>query len=389
MTREELFRAVGEVREDQIEAAEIVKKQIHPWRRFGALAACLALVVTVAAAPELREADHWKWTAIVKSFNPGAEAGEDPDVWKAAVRPFNPGEADSGGETAAGGLDGSDYWTDNPNRPTHPDYSAGVEIGQLSGPGSGDEMIGMSSCLAWLSPEEIFAQDTVIFRGTVRELHYFMVEPDGGSMEQYYTRALVEVTDSIRGGLTVGETYSLLWLGARDYMSTSIAGALENLDAGSDAIFMPIRTNQDTGWREGDRYFCYADLAEFYLGEGNRFVFADTADGLTFDRGTYTELAEAKTLEEIAAYIREQIGEKELPRHFVIGETVEPDSGGYVFVEGREETQPAATPAVPQTEPSRGPSETVNALPPASGPSGARELPGGALAGGETPDVSP
>ena len=31
MTREELFRAVGEVREDQIEAAEIVKKQIHPW----------------------------------------------------------------------------------------------------------------------------------------------------------------------------------------------------------------------------------------------------------------------------------------------------------------------------------------------------------------------
>lgn len=69
MTREELFRAVGEVREDQIEAAEIVKKQIHPWRRFGALAACLALVVTAAAAPELREADHWKWTAIVKSLS--------------------------------------------------------------------------------------------------------------------------------------------------------------------------------------------------------------------------------------------------------------------------------------------------------------------------------
>ena len=33
MTREELFRAVGEVREDQIEAAETVKRQTHPWRR--------------------------------------------------------------------------------------------------------------------------------------------------------------------------------------------------------------------------------------------------------------------------------------------------------------------------------------------------------------------
>lgn len=374
MTREELFRAVGEVREDQIEAAEIVKKQIHPWRRFGALAACLALVVTAAAAPELREADHWKWTAIVKSFNPGAEAGEDPDVWKAAVRPFDPGEADSGGETAAGGLDGSDYWTDNPNRPTHPDYSAGVEIGQLSGPGSGDEMIGMSSCLAWLSPEEIFAQDTVIFRGTVRELHYFMVEPDAGPMERYYTRALVEVTDSIRGGLTAGETYSLLWLGARGYMSTSISGALEDLDVGSDAVFMPIRTGQDTGWREGDRYFCYADLADFYLGEGTRYVFADTAEGLVFDRSTYEEIAGAETLDEIAAYIREQIGEEEPQRWVVIGEEEEPESGGYVFVEGTEQTQPAAVPAAPQTEPS----ETVNAGPSASGPSGALELPGGA-----------
>ena len=374
MTREELFRAVGEVREDQIEAAEIMKRQVRPWRRFGALAACLALVVTVtvAAVPEI--GDQLQWTAIVKSFNPAVEVEEDPDSWKPIIRPFNPGEADSGGETAAGGLDGSDYWTDNPNRPTHPDYSTGVEIGQLSGPGTGDEMIGMSACLAWLSPEEIFAQDTVIFRGTVRELHYFMVEPDAGDMEHYYTRALVEVTDSIRGGLTVGETYSLLWLGARGYMSTSISGALEDLDVGSDAVFMPIRTGQDTGWREGDLYFCYADLAEFYLSEGTRYVFADTAEGLVFDRSTYEEIAGAETLDEIAAYIREQIGEEEPQRWVVIGEEEEPESGGYVFVEGTEQTQPAAVPAAPQTEPS----ETVNAGPSASGPSGALELPGGA-----------
>ncbi len=361
MTREELFRAVGEVREDQIEAAEIVKKQIHPWRRFGALAACLVLIVTVAAVSGVSET--WKWTAIVKSFNPGAEVEEDPDSWRVLIRPFNPWAADSGGEAAAGGLDGTDYQTDNPNRPAHPDYSADVEIGQLSGPGSGETMIGVSSCLAWLSPEEIFAQDTVIFRGAVRELHDFKVESDG-PMEQYYTRAFVEVTESIRGGLTVGETYSLLWLGARGYMSTSISGALEDLDVGGEAIFMPARTDQDTGWKQGSSYFCYADLADFYLGEGTRYVFADTAEGLVFDRSTYEEIAEAETLDEIAAYIREQTGEVE-------------------------ETQPAAVPAVPQTEPSRGPSETKNAGPSASGPSGALEMPGGALAGDEKPGVSP
>ena len=370
MTREELFRAVGEVREDQIEAAEVVKKQVHPWRRFGALAACLALIVTVAAASGVSET--WKWTAIVKSFNPGAEVGEDPDSWKAIVRPFNPGEADSGGG-AAGGLDGSDYWADGPARPSHPDYSAGVEIGELSGPGNGDTMVGMSSCLAWLSPEEIFAQDTAIFRGTVRDLHYFSMRPDSGGMELYYTRAIVEVTDSIRGGPTEGETYSVLWLGAKGYMSTSISGALENLDEGGEAVFMPIRTDRDTGWKEGNSYFCYADLADFYLSEGMRYVFADTADGLDFDRDTYEEIADAKTLDEITAYIREQIGEGEskgIQQHIIM------DS---------EQTQPAAEPVTPQTEPT----ETANAGPSGSGPAGARELPGGALAGDEPPGASP
>ncbi len=380
MTREELFRAVGEVREDQIEAAEIVKKQIHPWRRFGALAACLALIVTVTAAavPEIR--GQLQWAAIVKSFNPAVEVDEDPDSWKAVVQPFGP-RGDSGGGAAAGGLDGSDYRTDNPNRPTHPDYSTGVEIGQLPGPGTGESMIGLSACLAWLSPEEIFAQDTAIFRGTVRELQYFVTEPGYGNMETYYTRAIVEVTDSIRGNVTAGETYSLLWLGAKGYMSTSISGPLENLDVGGEAIFMPIPTDRETGWREGDSCFCYADLAEFYLGEGQRYVFADTADGLEFDRGAYADIAEAETLDEVAAYIREQIGEEELPRRVIIGEedVQEPGTGGRDFAEGTEQTRPASEPAAPQAAPSR----TENAGPAVSGPNGARELPGGAYVGDE------
>lgn len=363
MTREEFFRAVGEVREDQIEAAEVMKKQICPWRRFGALAACLALIVTVTAAAELREED--KWIAIVKSFNPAAEVDEDPDNWKAIVQPFGP-QADFGGEAAAGGVDGSDYWTDGPNRPAQPNYSTGVEIGELPGPGSGESMIGMSACLIGLSPEEIFAQDTVIFRGTVRELQYFVTEPGYGNMETYYTRAIVEVTDSIRGNVTAGETYSILWLGAKGYMSTSISGPLEELDVGGEAIFMPARTDRDTGWKEEDRYFCYADLAEFYLGEGQRYVFADTAEGLAFDRGTYEEIAETETLDEVAAYIREQIGPEESEG---IQEYNNMDSEG---------TQPAAVSAEPQTEPSK----TVNAKgAPPTGPTGAREQSGGAYIG--------
>ena len=71
MTREELFRAVGEVREDQIEAAGIVKNQVCPWRRLGALAACLALVVTAAAVPWGNRGQP-DWKSIIYSFNPAA-----------------------------------------------------------------------------------------------------------------------------------------------------------------------------------------------------------------------------------------------------------------------------------------------------------------------------
>lgn len=373
MTREDLFRAVGEVREDQIEAAETVRKQIHPWRRLGALAACLALAAGISAAPWLGE--RMKWRAIEHSFEPSiVEKGESAG-----------GGSDADGGPAGGSLDGSSYWTDGSVQPAKPNYSTGVEIGELAGPGNGDTMIEVSACLVWLSQEEIFAQDTAIFRGIVRELRYFIVEPDFGGMGCYYTRAIVEVTDPIWGGLEAGETYSLLWVGARGYMSTSVSGVLEDLDVGSDAVFMPIRTDQSTGWRTENGWFCYADVAELYL-EGGHYVFADTGDGLDFERSAYPDLAEAETLDEVAAYIREQLKKVEGIREYTVlpGEE-EPEPGGYVFVEGTEQSQPAAEPVMPQTEPS----ETANAGPSASGPAGAREVPGGALTSGEKPGGSP
>ncbi|MDE6454473.1 MAG: hypothetical protein K2L38_00860, partial [Dysosmobacter sp.] len=120
--------------------------------------------------------------------------------------------------------------------------------------------------------------------------------------------------------------------------------------------------------------------------EGGHYVFADTGDGLDFERSAYPDLAEAETLDEVAAYIREQLKKVEGIREYTVlpGEE-EPEPGGYVFVEGTEQSQLAAEPVMPQTEPS----ETANAGPSASGPAGAREVPGGALTSGEKPGGSP
>ncbi len=368
MTREELFRAVGEAREDQIEEAAAVKKQTRPWRRYGALAACLALIVTAAAAaPWVKEQLQWK--ALIDSFDPGT------------------GPVDAG--TGSGGVDGSDYSTDTPAQPVRPSYSKNVEIGELSGPGDGELMSGLSACAAWIPPEEIFAQDTAIFRGAVRELQYFVV--NANSTDLWYTRAIVEVTDPIRGDPAEGETVSLLWLGAKGYMTTSLSGPLDELEEGSDAIFMPVRTSPETGREEGDNYFCYADLADYYLSEGMRYVFADAEEGLEFDRSLYTALAEAETLDDLAAGIREQIGAEQDQQGVIskeIGRSAAEPTPDPIWLEGErpETTQPAAEPVTPQADPSK----TADAASPSSsGPNGAREMSGGAPAGDEKTGKTP
>lgn len=281
MTREELFRAVGEVREDQVMEAETAEKRRIPWRRYGALAACLAVVLAAGAV----------WGRPYRS-------GQDlPSIEQA--------------ETADGGeLDGSDYSVPE-DAPAQPIYSVGAEIGEFDGPGDGSVMIDSAACLAWLEPEEIFAKDTVIFRGIVRNLRYFVVT--AGQETQYYTVASVEVTGCVRGGLAAGDIYNVLYPGAAGRMSTSVSGDLENLKVGSDAVFMPYRATADTGWNSGENYFCYADLAELYFDEGIRFLFLDTGDGLSFERDVYADIADAETLDEVMDYLQEHVPDADRP----------------------------------------------------------------------------
>lgn len=286
MTREELFRAVGEVREDQVTEAETTEKRRIPWRRYGALAACLAVVLAAGfAVGRLRTAE---------------EHGGS-------------GQADAG-IVENSSLDGSEYSTPE-DAQAQPIYSVGVEIGEFrtehgeTGKTAGD--VESSACLAWLEPEEILARDTVIFRGTVRNLRYFEVTAGGSAT--YYTVASVEVTDCVRGGLGTGDIYNVLYEGAKGRLSSSIAGALEALDVGSDAVFMPYRATADTGWNSGGDYFCYADLAELYFDEGIRFLFLDTGDGLSFERDVYADIADAETLDEVMDYLQEHVPDADRP----------------------------------------------------------------------------
>lgn len=146
--------------------------------------------------------------------------------------------------------------------------------------------------------------DTVIFRGTVTGLRYFEVTV--GGLEETYTVASVEVSDCIRGDLAAGDTYNVAYRGGPG-VTTSISGDLENLEEGSEAVFMPRIATPDTGWSSGDDYFCYADLAELYMDEGRRFLFLDTGDGVSYASEVYDIPAadgETVTLDDVTAYLR-------------------------------------------------------------------------------------
>ena len=283
MTREELFRAVGEVREDQIaEAAEKPKRAAPRWRRYGALAACLAVVLAGAFG--------------VSRLGIGGVSDQETAQESA-------GAGDSS-------LDGNDYTSDGS---VVPQYSVGAEIAEIDGSGADhwwNQLFDKSdreestADVIWLSPEEILNLDTVIFRGTVTGLRYFEVTV--GGLEETYTVASVEVSDCIRGDLAAGDTYNVAYRGGPG-VTTSISGDLENLAVGSKAVFMPRIATPDTGWSSGDDYFCYADLAELYMDEGHRFLFLDTGDGVSYASEVYdipASSGETVTLDDVMAYLR-------------------------------------------------------------------------------------
>ncbi|WP_298030331.1 hypothetical protein [uncultured Dysosmobacter sp.] len=346
MTREELFRAVGQIREDQAEEAEKTKKQPFRWRRYGALAACLAVVLAAGLAMN-------------------------------RLRPA--GMIDEGtGLIEDSRLDGSHYSTPEStpeDAEARPIRSTGVKWSELAVEGADPQAAAnkapaqnrSSACLAWLEPEEILAMDTAVFRGTVRNLRCFEVM--AGKEAAYYTVASVEVTDCIRGQLGTGDIYNVLYPGVLGLSGSSVSGDLEKLQEGSDAVFMPRWAGQEAGWSAGDGFFAYGDLAELYFEEGIRFLFLDTGKGLSFERTVYADIADAATLDEVMDYLRENVPNGDEP----------PETEAELREAAGEDAQPAWTPVEPQ------PSVTEDALENGSkgGPAGARELPGGAFVSGE------
>ena len=106
MTKEDLFRAIGSVDDQQIMEAETPQRGLRLWPRAAALAACLALIAAALTLP--RQADNTADAGAVDSKLDGSEYSTSGD------RPGNMiHDPDIGGPAA---------------------YSKNVDIGQLDSP---------------------------------------------------------------------------------------------------------------------------------------------------------------------------------------------------------------------------------------------------------------
>lgn len=170
-----------------------------------------------------------------------------------------------------------------------------------------------TSCIAWMSAEEILALDRDIFEGTItgKEVYHLT-----GGVDTYFTVVTVEVTDSLRGELVKGDSCRI-YLPCAQFgaitVTNSIVGDLDKLEVGSRAVYIPVKATAETIYAGrtpgGEAYdFCYADVADYFFSEGMRFLFLEGEDGVKYEKSVF-KLPKGETvdLEDITAYIRDML----------------------------------------------------------------------------------
>lgn len=291
--KEHIAESLDEIRDEYIEEAVEYRKAGNPakiYRMAGAIAACL--VVVVALSVSVRFSD------ITGSSPKNESAGAAGAIMEQAY--------DGEGEITDGACP-----EDTAPEATIPDTEMGTTGSEkdpgmavpeadpgMVAPEAGGVQVGSpqdASSLMWYEPEEIFAQNIIIVRGTVESL----VGVEGTALEgergnTSYTQVTVVVEECLKGDLEKGDTCIMKVPVPLEYQNyySDYYGALTQLSVGSEGIFMP---------RVGDPY---------YFGEGRRYLFLETMEGVSYAEEVY-EIPGAEdgavTLDQVEAYIRNML----------------------------------------------------------------------------------
>lgn len=314
-----ILDALGELEDDLVaEAAAYTKSKIkwNYWRELGAAAACVVAVLMTVKTVEFLPINKSVESAVKTECATQVNVAQPESVQEAV-------KENTSEETAVLEYERNPITNDvmESLKEEGKIYSEGIEwkvVENYQNKDSAQEQKVSDKIISGVTEnvytsiaesvdaKEILAQRNDIFRGIVTDLQIYQIT---GKINKHITVATVEVTDSIRGELQVGEKYQIyLPIAVTEDMITtnSLVGNLEKIEVGSDAIFMPKEANKYTGLgkKETGEWLCYADFADYYYEEVLRYLFLETVDGVLYDKSTYEISGEGITLEDVANYIR-------------------------------------------------------------------------------------
>lgn len=248
MKNDKLFDAIGDVNEKYVEAARrpVPKTRKMNWKSWGAMAACLALLLAVSI-PTLNNQKN-KITLSEASHN-------------VAVK-----------------------YTDNVPE------------------------INSEHSLIYLTEEQLFTHfDTVIFKGIVSSIENIELNFNGD--KNYRALVKITVEEVIRGDIEANDSLSVLLpcpIGS-DVMMTDIE-TISELKVGMTGIFMPMIYDEGSTWEQNGATLALKDIADYGFADGERYAFLEAENGLIFASWAYESIADATTLDEIRLYIESMIG---------------------------------------------------------------------------------
>ena len=162
--------------------------------------------------------------------------------------------------------------------------------------------------LVYLTEEEMFSHENkYVFRGKVSGLTNVTIDFNG--KKDFRCIATIVIEEVYQGNISAGEQITMLIpcaIGLKG-IDVSDTGVIEQLKNGMEGIFMPW-IYDDTSYIEWNgAVLMKQDLAVCGLADGIRWVFLSSDQGLIFERNAYPGAKNATNLDDIEEYVIEML----------------------------------------------------------------------------------
>ncbi len=222
MKREELFEIIGGVDEELLKRSEPAKKR-NIWVKVGASAACVALAVAISV-------------------------------------PFFGGKGE---------------------RIPLPNTTDDIKVYEMNRLPSKMPSIACSYAYNY-TPEEMFAQETDVYKGEIVDCDTLRI--DFGGVTEYRSVVEIKVECVYRGEISEGETIRLLLpLGfyfSENPVYSSVTKVVEKMEVGMKGIYMTFSYGESSYAIFNGELLMLRDIADCGMGDGERWCFLDTGNGV-------------------------------------------------------------------------------------------------------------